>query len=310
MTDALWLWGEELSILGISLVVLGLLLHGVRTSMSTSPGQKLAVRLVGVVLVVGAIGLSTYRIWGSTADPHAVRYIGPLLAAVVALGILCVLLGVRAQSDDRPGGDSSRHSVWSFGARWWFTAWLAATTLLVSTAIVTGLASSADDEGRYTIFRIELGSGSAGTTFFGWAYGVPVMAAVAVLTALVFVTLWVVSRPALPAEPAKRGDEIARRRGSVRTVLCYASGAEVFVLGMVWMMIASSARLTASFRDNDGRLVEVTTGFQALWMPLAGFGLAFEGIGIALMLLPAVQTRFRRPSPTGARTGVLERAAA
>lgn len=165
---------------------------------------------------------------------------------------------------------------------------LAGVILLVAFA---GSISSQDDEGRYRWLVVESGGENrAATTFFGWAYGLPVLAGCVVLGVLAFCVL-----SANAARPFQRpesvpADEGSRRAISLRTIWV-VSGALLLTLGRSVSRVAGSALMTTS---NSGHSWGTDIAALAPWLSwVAGF---LTVTAYILLLLVVGTTRFR-PAP-------------
>lgn len=208
-----------------------------------------------------------------------------------------------AWDSDRPGPrpllavDLTPRTLWSFGSRWWFAGWVALAGLLVATVVLAGLASSADESGRHVMISMPMGSGTAGTLFFGWSFGMPVLAALTLLTAIVLIALARVARPALPSDPIARDQDRAARRSKTATILVLSAGAVAFTLGAAWIFIARASGLAASFSGPDGIPIEFGTSFAALGTPLTVLGVMLMGCGAALVVFPLCRPRRDPRSP-------------
>ncbi|MFC9919795.1 hypothetical protein [Agromyces binzhouensis] len=298
MSFGVLVWMEEIVVGIVALVLLGLLLIGVRASRLTSASQSWVGRVASVIAVAGVIAFWWQRwsaYWFGTFDEGPDwRYAFPIMAAIAAIAVMA-LAGVRPVQGRSLGEvDLAPRSLWSFGARSWFLGWSVVTVLMAATVVLAGSASSAGEDGRYTMFVIKLGESTAGTSFFGWTYGTPVLVALGIQVVLVLGALWLIALPAVPADPMRRELDRAGRRNRTRTVLALAAGATSFTLGQSWLFIGRSAQLGASLSGYDGTRVDVGTSFAALALPFMILGLLLEGIGVALLLLPLLQPRRRQ----------------
>ncbi|MFD4419973.1 hypothetical protein ACFWN7_00515 [Agromyces sp. NPDC058484] len=292
MSFFLWLWFEEIAVCTVALVALGILLHAARVSTVTVRGESFIGR-VSALLALAGIVLLWWSRWWATPDENVWRYALPILAAVFAIAIHATFSARATGERQFDAVDLALRSIWSYGSRWWFVGWWTLAALITATVVLAGLASSTDERGRYTMMVIQLGTSRAGTTFFGWSFGLPVLVALAVLVAVVLMALRRVSIPAVPADPIHRERDRAHRRGRTRTILSIACGAVSFTLGASWLFIGQSSRLAASMSTPEGMRVDVGTSFAALAMPLAVGGILLEGLGLALIAFALFQPRAR-----------------
>ncbi|MCD2441825.1 hypothetical protein LQ757_05980 [Agromyces sp. SYSU K20354] len=296
----LWMWMEEIVVGIIALVALGVLLFAVRASKSTDAAQSLAGRVASIFAAGGVATFWWSRWWAPFQEDPEARYAIPIAAATVAVAVYA-LVGSR-RTDPQPLGavDLSPRSVWSYGSRSWFAGWWTLTGLMAGTVLLAGLASSTDEHGRHTMIFIQMGSANAGTTFFGWWFGIPVLVALAVLILVVQLALWRIARPAAPANPVQRERDRGDRRNRTRTVLSIAAGAVAFTLGVSWNFLGRSSQLAGGLSAPDGVPIEVGTSFAALAVPLTVLGILLEGLGVALLLLALFQPRRRASLPVAA----------
>lgn len=284
-------WTEEIIVLTIGLVCLGVVLHLVRKPDGVRIGQSVVGRLAALIVFAGIIVFSLARFWFHSELPGATwRNSIPLAAASLAI-ILYANAGVRPLPAVPPREiDVAPRTMWSFGPRAWFAGWVTFAGLLSATVLLAGLASSTDGEGRHTMIVLDVGSSQAGTIFFGWAFGVPVLFFLAVLSAVNCFALSRIARPAMPADPLQRSLEVSIRRNQVRTVLALSVGAITFTLGAALNFISRAASLGASVPGPDGVRIELGSSFAALQIPLTVSGLLLQGLGVALVVLPLFQS--------------------
>lgn len=296
------IWMDEIVVLIVGFIVLGVALHLVRRTRGTAPNQTVVGRVSSLIALAGVVLFWLARFWFAGPMDTTWRFGVPLAAATLAVGVFAGL-GSRAKAAEGAREvDLSPRSVWTFGSSWWFAGVFTLAGMLVATVILAGLASSTDDQGRHTLIVLDVGAIQAGTVFFGWAFGIPMLIALAALLVLVFIALWLVARPAVPADPISRDLEVAARRNRVRTVLAIASGAMAFTLGAALVFLGRSSALAASVSAEGGR-IELVTSFAALGTPFMITGLLLQGLGVALVILPLCQPRTLRTS-TKARAPV------
>lgn len=290
------MWVDEITVLIIALIVLGVALYLVRRSARTRRAQSVIGRISALITGAGVLVFWGTRFWFASPMDATWRYSVPLIAATLAIALYAAfnIRPRRPHTDAVREADLSPRSVWTFGTRWWFAGLFTLAGILAATVVLAGLASSVDDQGQYTMIVIDVGSAQAGTVFFGWAFGAPALIALMSLIAIVFLALWRVSRPAVAADPRHREDEFALRRGQTRTVLALSSGATGFALGAALVFVARSSRLAASIPGPDGFRIDLVTSFAALGIPFTVAGLLLQGLGVALVVLPLCQTRGAR----------------
>jgi hypothetical protein len=287
---------EEAIVTILALITLGILLVAVRASKATSPEQSLGGRIASL-LAAGGIIIYWWSRWYLQYQevPFEWRYAIPIIAATIAVAASVLLSGRRTSPEPLGEVDLTPRSLWSYGSRSWFAGWWALNVLVAGTVLLAGWTSSPDQHGRYTMIEIHVGGNTFGADLFGWAFGIPVLIALGALVLIAHLALWLIARPAVPANPIQRDREGADRRNRTRTVLAIASGGTAFTLGLSWQFIGRSALLGASlhFDGFDGHAIYVGTSFAALSLPLTILGFLLEGIGLALVLLGLFQPRRR-----------------
>lgn len=164
------------------------------------------------------------------AWPILLGWISPLVAALVALGLLALLLARRRSS---AAGELAVHSaqlrprgIMSFGPRWALAIPGIAALLLVGLLVATGLNSSPDNWGRFTQLVVPRNSSAAGpdggyglpltpgtesALFPGWFFGIPLMVAALVLLLTVGILLRSLAQSPRPVDPSiLEIDDLAR----------------------------------------------------------------------------------------------------
>jgi hypothetical protein len=160
------------------------------------------------------------------------------VAAIVVAVLLVVLVRVRVHREGTVTPITPRNWLTFTAAR---DRAIAGTAfgLLAVTCICAGLASSQDANGQYAIIAIGVGDSSGTATFFGWAYGVPVLVVLVVLATLVFASLRANAHP--PFVSAETVDEErSDRRETSAMIVGLSTAAVTTALGQAWAMIGSS----------------------------------------------------------------------
>lgn len=247
-----------------------------------------------------AAGLSTMGVWlpNRTSDNWD-SFLVPI--AVVSVCTVVLVATPTKLHRTQPGLvhpiDLTPRSVWSFGRPWWFGFWALGAALLITTVILAGLASSADAEGRFAVLSVAVGNAAASTTFLGWYFGIPILIALSVLTAITLVAIWAIARPAMAWSIDGRAIDVWIRRLRTRTVLSLSGGAVVLTLAWSLLCIGSGAAMRLEIPGGNLGSIAVGTPLAALVVPLNIAGLILQGLGLALLVLPL----FTRAPRTAAR---------
>lgn len=221
------------------------------------------------------------------------RFVTPVASSFLAIAVLATLIVSRGSAaSETPVLTGARRTWATFGPRLGLIGGGVVLLLLVATTIAAGIASAADDHGRYIWLEIPIPNESAidpiRLWFYGWAYGVPVLIA---LAALIVATWWSLhsnaARPfirpeAVPVESAMRA-EIASGAVSI------ATAGILLALAGAWRLIASAgsgSHLVIEGR-NGGNPYEAVWRYAELAATVGWLAPALEIIAFTLLLLVA-----------------------
>lgn len=215
------------------------------------------------------------------------RYALPLITGGVALIVLA--FPVRSSGSRAVGAELSRRTLLTFSQVWWLVAFGVALLVTVAVALTAGVASSPDDEGRHTLYMVEVGDATMGTSIYGWHYSVLCLILLAAIVAIMTVDLALISRPALAAD---RDDDIAVRRARSLNVVRVGAGAVLLHLAAVLESLAGTSTLTARIAAGESGAGEITVGssFAALTPFLYGSAAVVGVIGLALWFAALLST--------------------
>ena len=189
------------------------------------------------------------------------QYALPLMGAALVVVALLVYVRRLPATPEVPTAPTARRDFATFATapNTWLPV-LAGAVLLI-TIVVAGLASSANEQGQFVHLDVPVPNTDVDPmrpTFFGWAYGLPVLASLVILAVVV---VWMLqldaARPFRKPETAEveRNERTQRARG----VLLLASGAALLALGEAWRLIGHTAAM-ANPTIGD---VPVSTGWGA-----------------------------------------------
>lgn len=246
----------------------------------------LAERLVGVPLILPFEVPMVASAWYIDY-----RFTVPLLLGILGLVLLAFPAHART---GRGAAELSPRTPTSFGRRWWFVAPAVLVALIVLTTVIAGTASSPHPStGRYMMYFVDIGGqGVMGGTIYGWFYSVPCLILLAILLAVAFLDLFLISRPALDSEHRL---DVHVRTARTRTVLAVTTGALLVHLGLILESLAGTASMRGQFTGVDGTVNSWTT-FAALQPVLFGASLVALALGVALwvsVILSAIPSRQR-----------------
>ncbi len=189
-------------------------------------------------------------------------FTAPIVAGLVAVVVL--MLPVARRSGGRTA-DLHRRTLTSFAKRSWILALGGTVVLMVVVALWAGSASVPDDQGRYTMYWIDLGSaGSMGSPMYGWHFSMPSLALAALLVAAALLAAGLISRPALALD---RETDVAVRRWRTSNVMAITIGALLLHLARVANSLAGTASIYGQTQTDQG-LFTTGTPFAGLEGPL------------------------------------------
>ena len=279
-----------------------------------------------VVLGAAAIGVAAWYVLETVirgyvlvvpAELAWVRFAGPILCAVVGLGLVVVQIVARGSGyPEAPVILATRRTWSSFAERRDVIAAAAVLLALLTTTIAAGMAAAVDVRGISNIVEIPVpnleGVDPIRVPFFGWAYGAPVLLCGGILLVLLAALLQMnATRPYVRPESVV-AERTARRQiatGALRIV----AASMLLTLASAWRLIANAGSISRLeiVGTNEGSPYEVTWRF-AEFAAMAGWGAPVLEIAAFLMLISIVirlsraaarsaATRARAVQPEGAR---------
>lgn len=241
-----------------------------------------AVVLLAAYSVLGAMPLwveAPREVWSAV---FGARYALPLVLGLVALVALGAARPHRAPST----GASLAPRTWRtfLDARWLAALVIAPVLVLVST-LAAGMASRPDEDGEYTRYVVDVGSGTLGTGIYGWHHSALPLVLLVPLGAATWWALSGIARPPLAeAEPA----DAANRRLRSANVARVALGALLLHLGTILTSLANTSRLSGTFSGGDRGQFSISTPFAALSGALDVLGAVAACAGCALWVFTAL----------------------
>lgn len=283
---------------------------------ATAPRYLPEHRTLGVVSVgVIVVFLAELVLRGSTLAPGAPvawwQFAVPVFCAAVGLGALFVVIVTRGTTPpEAPVVPTHRRSWSSFSSP---TALIVAgfvSLVLVATTVAAGLASSPNGEGHHVWLVIPVPNEASidplRVVFYGWTFGVPVLAGLAVLLVAAWGTLdRNAARPYLRPETvtAERAARAATARGTTRI----ATAAVLLTTASAWRLIADAGNVSTLtiLGENGGGPYEAAWRYAELAVVAGWLAPLLELTAFALLLLVAGHGfRRRQTSPTVAAAPV------
>ena len=250
-----------------------------------------AVVLLAAHSVLGAMPLwveAPRELWSAV---FGARYALPLVlgpAALLALG------AVRPRRAPSAGATLAPRTWRSFLGVRWLSALLLALVLVLALTLAAGTASRPDEDGEYTRYVVDVGSGTLGTDIYGWhRSALPLV----LLVPLGAATWWALSRIARP--PLAEAADAADRRRRSANVARVALGALLLHLGTILTSLANTSRLSGTFSGGDRGWFSISTPFAALSGTLDVLGAVAACAGCALWVFTALTAV---PAPSVSRS--------
>lgn len=279
---------------------------GRRNPMSDMRSVREKYHTAHVVLGAAAIGIGAWYVLESIIRGYVmavpaelvwVRFAGPIMCAILGLGLVAVQIVVRgSEYPEAPVILADRRTWASFSERRDVMVAAAVLLALVTTTIVAGLTASVDALGISDSVAIPVPNLSAvdpiRIPFFGWAYGIPVLLCSGILLVVLAVLLQVNA-----VRPYVRPESVAVERTARRRIatgaLRIAAASMLLTLAGAWRLIANAGSVSRLeiVGENEGSPYEVTWRF-AEFAVVAGWGAPIlEIVAFTLLILMVI----RRP---------------
>ena len=251
-----------------------------------------AVVLLAAHSVLGAMPLwveAPRELWSAV---FGARYALPLVLGLVALVALGAARPHRAPST----GASLAPRTWrTFLDARWLAALVIALVLVLVPTLAAGMASRPDEDGEYTRYVVDVGSGTLGTGIYGWHHSALPLVLLVPLGAG-SVTGEYLKGHLAEAEPA----DAANRRLRSANVARVALGGLLLHLGTIVGSLANTSRLSGTFSGGDRGWFSISTPFAALSGTLDVLSAVAACVGCALWVFTAL-TAVPAPSPSRPR---------
>lgn len=171
------------------------------------------------------------------------RFAVPIVSAAVGIAVTLGLITTRGSTPpEAPVLTSLRRTWLSFNSRSSLIAAAVAVLALIGTTILAGIASASNGDGQYVWLTVPIPNepniDPVRVLFYGWTYGVPVLASLAALLPIASAALHCNA-----ARPYLRPDTVMVERTARRET---ARGTVLLVLAAALLSLASAWRLIAS----------------------------------------------------------------
>lgn len=221
-----------------------------------------------------------------------------IFALPLALTIIVLVFLIFPMPRSKPSGTASLaprglRTFTSRGQRL-TVAVLASCTLVI--AVLAGLASSPDEQGRHTMYYVSPSAViSGGTGIYGWWFSVPCMILIAVLVA---VTYWSISAITSPALSIETEIDSAVRTQRVKNILVVSSGGLLLHLANVLSSLTGTASLRTMFNGGDLGTLSFAPAFAALKPALFTASQACLVLGLACWWTVILSTLLAKSVPS------------
>ena len=200
-------------------------------------------RMLGAVGVAAFVGLAVLPL--RISDIPLGTIIAPGVGAAVGLVVLALSPFPRRVPDfGIRQAELTPRTVGAFGPRWGFTLPSTAVVALLALLVVTGVSSSTIDgvfSHEFTVVLPHAGTNTAGP-YPGWSYGIPILAACALLiAAMLFALHRIAAAPRIGHRDAS-GLDSKLRATLTRFIMLAGTAVVVLYLGAVTLAAASAAR--------------------------------------------------------------------
>ncbi|MDJ0362513.1 hypothetical protein [Rhodococcus sp. H29-C3] len=234
-----------------------------------------------LALIGWAVAIAATRLCAGPWDAPWWRHAAPMFGAVVGLAVLAVRVTRKAADVEVPVVPVVRRTWRTFADPIQLRLYAAAAVSLLALSIACGNASIPSPTGSYA--AITAGDSSGIASFYGWAYAVPVIITVVVVSGL---GIYVLNADA--AKPFSRPDTVTAgtltRRATASSVLLPALGAVVLSLGYALSFVAGTGRGSAGFGEGE-EMYMWSVGYSSLAPAIAVIGWALQTAAITLLLL-------------------------
>lgn len=250
------------------------------------PRTRLLMCIAGALPLLVVVGVITIRFVSPTALPYD---IGGEAVRPIVLGVVAVLLSsIPPRSQPATGSASLARRTFTSFVPLSQVAWVGAlASVIIAITIALGLASSPDNLGRSTAYRVQMGtSGTEGATeIYGWYYSTPSLVGIAVLLIATSIGWGFIVRS--PWKHDARHDAAVRRTRAA-SITRLAAGGLLVHLSAVLTSAGGTASLVVTTRSSDLGTVTITSDFAALVPALYGLSLLCLAAGLALWMLTLI----------------------
>ncbi|QEO15057.1 hypothetical protein FLP10_12000 [Agromyces intestinalis] len=225
------------------------------------------------------------------------QYATPVFVATLSLTVALVLIVFRGSAPpEQPVLSVARRTWTTFIPRAGLLGASVTLAVLLTTTIAAGMASSADDRGRYIYVEIavpnEEAIGPLRPWFYGWSFGVPVLVCAAALVVVAWATLRANAIRSF-RRPETVSAEQAARVQIASGVVRIATGGMLLALAGAWRFIGRSGSFSQlTVGDAQGETYEASWRYSEF---AAAGGLLAPALEItAFILLLLVASRIGR----------------
>ncbi|WP_194408623.1 hypothetical protein [Microbacterium cremeum] len=232
------------------------------------------------------------------------RFATPVASSVLAVAILAALIVLRGSAPSEARVVTGARRTWTtFGPRVGLILCGAVLLLLVATTIAAGVTSAADSRGQYIWLEIPIPNEAEidpiRLWYYGWAFGVPVLIALAALLVATALALRVNA-----ARPFIRPETVAAERGLRSEVasgaVAVATAGMLLALAGAWRLIARAGSPSQLWveGENGGNPYDAAWRYAELAAVVGWLAPILEVIAFTLLFLVVARPRQKWPSPS------------
>ncbi|MFB7890980.1 hypothetical protein ACFC1I_02095 [Microbacterium sp. NPDC056044] len=266
--------------------------------------RALAIAAIAVVVVFVAENIIRGYVTNLGDAVSWWRFATPIASSALSIAILAALITFRGSApSEAPVVTGARRTWTTFGPRGGLILCGVVLLLLLATTIAAGVTSAADGRGQYIWLEIPIPNEAEidpiRLWYYGWAFGVPVLIALAALIVTTALALRVNA-----ARPFIRPETVAAERGLRSEVaggaVAVATAGMLLALAGAWRLIARAGTATQLWIEgqNGGDPYEAAWRYAELATAAGWLAPILEVIAFTLLLLVAARLRQKWPSPS------------
>ncbi|MCU1412437.1 MAG: hypothetical protein JWR04_3144 [Rhodoglobus sp.] len=225
------------------------------------------------------------------------QYPFPIVGAVITAVVVLVALNRRTAKSEVPVVPIAPRGWTTFTNRRELVVAIVSAGVLIAVSVAAGLASVTNDAGLHILIEFPGPEGERGgtATFYGWAYSVPVMVGIAVLSLLVWLALRASALPAF-RRPDTVAQETLEREQVASALLRLYIAAVLLPLGGALTQIGGAGMGQTGIGIPGVGDFRWSLGYSSFAFPIEIVGEVLELAGVLILLLGIFSGRKRAAS--------------